>query len=456
MLKQDIIPIIVVLVFLSVVILFTKKIFKNTSSEMSRKIIHVLTGITTLTFPFIFTSYISVIIISASAIIGLSLLKNVKYAREKFGDGLFGVERKSYGDLYLALAVAILFTTYKITEASVVTYLIPILTLTFADSVAALVGVNYGKKKISSEYEDTKSIEGSFIFFVVAFMCTLIPLQLITTVGRAEVLAISFFVGILAAMIEMIGHDGNDNLLLPIQTYAIVAYNLDKTMDVLAYNFAIMLILILICMLVVRITRFSKLAVVAALLCGYMTLILGSINWLYIPLLTFIFVGIFPGANDKEKGNEFNYRIIETNTIIGSAFVWIRSVTGLTDICFVCFLVSFCCVIAMNAYTRLTVFWDKKPLFSAIFAIVKAVLVIEIPYILWNSYRGIYRVWDWAIVFISIIISVIVSKFLNKKFDYSCINIPAATANTVTMGVITSTIFILYIFAGWNGWIMLS
>lgn len=456
MIKQDIIGMIIVLLVLALAILFTKKIFKNVSGEVSRKIIHVVTGVTCLTFPFIFTSYISVIIVSSIAMIGLFLLKNVKNIRNTFGDGLFSIERKSFGDLYLALAVGILFTTYKVTNAHLVTYLIPILTLTFADSVAALVGVNYGKKKISSVNEDTKSIEGSFIFFVVAFMCTLVPLQLMTNVGRAEVLVISFFVGVLAAMIEMIGHDGNDNLLLPLQTYAIVAYNIDKGLDVFLYNFEVMFVVILISIIVFKINKLSKLALVAALLCGYMTLILGSINWLYIPLLTFVFFGILPSANEAEKKNEFNYKIIETNTIIGSIFIWLRAITGLTDICFVCFLASFCMVIAMNTYTRLTVFWRCPVFKSTIWAVLKAILVIEVPYILWNSFRNVYRVWDWIIVFVVIVVSVLISRFLNKKFDYSYINMPSAIANAVAMGIVTGIIFVSYIFAGVNGWIMLS
>ena len=454
--SHEIMGIIGVLLFLGVVILFTKKVFKNISAEASRKIIHISTGLVSLTFPFIFDSYIPVIIIVALAILGLTALKYIKTFNDKFGEGLFGVKRKSYGEIYVALAVGILFVTYKLTNVNIVNYLIPILILTFADSTAALIGVVYGRKKISSMNEDTKSIEGSFIFFIVAFMCTLFPLQLMTNIGRAEVLIISVLVGILAAMIEEVGHDGSDNFLIPIYTYSILAYNFDKDASVLLYNIGIMFVVILVSMIVFKINRLSKLAIVYALLCAYMTLILGSLNWLYIPLLTFIFFGILPSANEKEKKNEFNYKIIETNTIIGSAFLWLKIVTGLNDICFLCFLVSYAMVIAMNAYTRFTVFLEKKSFISAILSIIKALLVIEIPYILWNSYRGIYRVWDWGIVFFSIIISVIAIKHLNKKYDYSYINMSSAVANTVTMGIITGIIFVGYLIAGWNGWIVLS
>ena len=36
------------------------------------------------------------------------------------------------------------------------------------------------------------------------------------------------------------------------------------------------------------------------------------------------------------------------------------------------------------------------------------------------------------------------------------VSMSSATANTVVMGIITGIIFVSYIFAGVNGWIMLS
>ena len=64
-------------------------------------------------------------------------------------------------------------------------------------------------------------------------MCCLVPLQLLTTVGRLEVLLISTFVGLLSSMIEMTSHNGNDNFLLPFLTFLIIQYNFTETANAL-------------------------------------------------------------------------------------------------------------------------------------------------------------------------------------------------------------------------------
>lgn len=449
--------IIIVLVILLFSVLFTKIIFKNTTSEQSRKIIHVTLGLTTLIFPLIFTNYIPVVILGIIAFIGLLMLKNIKYLKNKFGAGLFDVERKSYGELYFVIAIVVVFSLYKILNLNVIYYLIPIATLTFADSTAALVGVKYGQNKLSTENEDTKSLEGSFIFFVVAFMCCLIPLQLMTNVGRLEVLLISTFVGILSAMIEMTSHDGNDNFLLPFLTFLILQYNLNESANTLINISIIVGFMIFVCIIVTMSTKISKLAFVSALLCGYMTLMLGSMNWLYIPLLEFAFFSIIPRTNEREKNNVLNYKVIEYNVLIGSIFVYIKSITGWINICFLSFLISYCMSLCMNTYVRLHIFYQKSETKSIIYSIIKTIIIIEIPYILFNTlYLGVIRWWDWIIVLGTIILSAYIIKALEKKYDYSVINLKAAQKNTLYIGITSFLVFFIYLILGGTGCIILN
>ena len=281
---KDLFSIFLVLLILGTTTLFSKKLLNISSPEKSRKLIHVTLGITTLLFPYLFNSFIPVVFLGIIAFLSLFALRKVKTLRKKFGDGLFGVDRESFGEIYFTISIVLIFVLYKVMNLNTVFYLIPISILTFADSTAALIGVKYGTKKISEITEDTKSLEGSFVFFVVAFMCTLIPLQLITNVGRAEVLIISAFVGFMSAMIEMTAHSGNDNITLPFFTFLILQYNFEKNVDELFYVFEIVLFLIIICSIIYKLTKLSKLAIAGSLLYGYLTLILGSINWLYIPL----------------------------------------------------------------------------------------------------------------------------------------------------------------------------
>lgn len=444
---SDLKSMLIILIILSTIILFSKKIFKNTSPEESRKIIHVFTGVTVLTFPYIFKSFLPVLIIGILSIGMLSALRYIKFLNEKLGHGLFDVDRKSYGELFFGISVVLLFFLYKITNQNVIVYIIPILTLTFADSTAALIGVRYGQNKISSQGEDTKSIEGSFIFFIVTFMCTLFPLQLMTQTGRTEVLLISIFTGVLAAMVEMVSSNGNDNILLPIYTYIVINYNINQPLEKLLYCFVIMLGLICLSYAIYKWSKISKLAVISALISGYLTLILGSINWLYIPILVFLSFGVFPLINEKESQNELNYKVIEANTIIGNLFVCLRSIIGMrfNDLCFLCFLTSYACHLGINTYVRLNIFHNYKPKKAVILSIIKTLLIIEIPYILFNAYHDIYRIQDWFILLFAYILAIMIQTILVKKTDYSKTNIIAAKLNVMSILMITLTIFIPYI-----------
>jgi hypothetical protein len=189
------------------------------------------------------------------------------------------------------------------------------LILTFADSVAALIGISYGRYDLAFDKEDTKSREGSVMFFIVAFICTLVPLQVLSEVGRVEVLLISFLIGVLAAMIEAVSTNGNDNLLIPILVYSFVSYNIDKSVGHLMNNFYVMLFFLLIILIIYRIVEISKLSIAYALLASYVIMIQGGIIWTIPPLGLFITFGILPMLNEKEKNFVLTYQVIECKII---------------------------------------------------------------------------------------------------------------------------------------------
>ncbi|MCL2353437.1 MAG: hypothetical protein FWC69_02270 [Defluviitaleaceae bacterium] len=239
-----------VMVVLGVAITITSLNAKHLKSETSRKIIHITMGLTALTFPFIFENAISVVLLGAAALLALLLLRRVPILRNSIGKALLGVGRKTYGELWFAFSIAVIFVFHE----SLYEYFIPILVLTFADSVAALIGASYGRKNLADAEEDAKSREGSVLFFIVAFICALVPLQLMTEIGRAEVLLISFLVGLLGAMIEAVSIDGNDNVLLPLLTYSFIRYNSYAPLSLLLTNFAMMM-LFWVALFMVRKTR---------------------------------------------------------------------------------------------------------------------------------------------------------------------------------------------------------
>ncbi len=234
---------------------------KNLNSELKRKLFHVSMGLVMLTFPYLFTSWISVGILGIIALVFLILLKHTKL-KDSIGTVLYSVNRESLGEIFFAISVFVIFYWSK---GDKVLYSIPILILTFADSTAALIGKNYGKKNLAEKTEDAKSIEGSFMFFMVAFLMSHIPILLFTNVGREESLIISAIVGFNVALIEMISHTGNDNLLIPVTTFAFISSHIGMNILDLRIHLAVLFIIFVLVTIANRVKVWSKLALVEAL-----------------------------------------------------------------------------------------------------------------------------------------------------------------------------------------------
>ena len=227
-----------VISLLTIALLIIKLIEKKMKiqPEIERKLLHGAMGLVMLTFPYIFKSTLSVGILGIMAIIILYILKNTRL-KESLGTVLYSIERESLGEVFFVISV---FLIFYLSKGDKILYSIPILILTFADSTAALIGKNYGKKNMAKLNEDAKSIEGSFMFFMVAFILTLVPLLLFTNVGREETLIISTIVGFNVALIEMISHTGNDNLYIPLTTYAFLVTHISLEAESLRINLLIL------------------------------------------------------------------------------------------------------------------------------------------------------------------------------------------------------------------------
>ena len=215
--KSILLIITIIFVMLLIIRIIDKK--RKLNGEVKRKLFHTSMGISMLLLPHIFASTLSVGVLGIIALVIMYFLKNTKL-KNSLGTILYDIDRESLGEIFFTLSV---FLIFYLSKGDKILYSIPILILTFADSTAALIGKNYGKNNLAQFNEDTKSLEGSFMFFMVAFMATLVPILLYTNIGREETLIISAIVGFNVALVEMISHSGNDNLLIPLTTFAFVS-----------------------------------------------------------------------------------------------------------------------------------------------------------------------------------------------------------------------------------------
>jgi phytol kinase len=223
MLDSQIFMLAFTLIFLSglyIALHFVKNKYE-VSAEMSRKMVHIGLGLTTLSFPWIFHDTWPVWVMCGVSIVTLVGLRHKKF-RNNLGQALHSVERTSYGEICFPISVAILF---QLSHHDPVFYIIPLLVLTLADAFAAIVGVRYGKSHYNAA-EGIKSMEGSLFFFITAFLCVQIPLLLMSDFGNAQIILVALFIALLITLCEAVSWQGLDNLFIPLGAYMVLTHYL--------------------------------------------------------------------------------------------------------------------------------------------------------------------------------------------------------------------------------------
>ncbi len=266
--------------------------FLDIHPELTRKLVHVCMGLVTLTFPWVFDETWPVTTLAVLAVAALLALRLVGALRERFGSVLGGVGRVSLGEVYFPTAVAVLFWLYRREprdppERALVLYCVPLLLLTLADAVAALIGLAYGRHKYATA-DGFKSFEGSTAFFTCAFFCVHVPLLLGTDTGRAESLLIAVLLAWLATLFESIAWNGLDNLALPLVSFLILRMDLGLSVEDLMMRLGVTAALTALLLLYQPRTTLAGSAVAGAFLVGYIAWTLGGWPWVLAPLMVFL------------------------------------------------------------------------------------------------------------------------------------------------------------------------
>lgn len=177
--------------------------------ELSRKTVHLTLGTMCLGLPWLFTSAAPVLCLAAIATVALLAVRIVPVLRAGIGRSLHGVTRTSYGEFAFVFGIA---ATFVLAHGDVLSYVIPVAVLTYADAVAALIGTRFGLHRFRT-VEGTKSLEGSAAFFIVSLMCVALPLVL---TGQPNALLIAATVSAILMMVEASSWSGLDNAMIPL------------------------------------------------------------------------------------------------------------------------------------------------------------------------------------------------------------------------------------------------
>ncbi len=185
---------------------FSYRFFKI-NAEWSRKIAHIGSGIIALTYPEFIQNHWVVFALSLS-------FTFILYASKKLNlfPSIFEVDRKSYGELFFVWTSWLLFLLYQYTGESIYFYL-PFSVVVFADPMAALIGQKFPIKKYRI-LGNSKSIGGSFAFFVVAFLLSYYFFN--KTAFSNDVFFVSILHAFLLTLVEAVSTKGTDNLTIPV------------------------------------------------------------------------------------------------------------------------------------------------------------------------------------------------------------------------------------------------
>jgi phytol kinase len=183
------------------------------AAEHTRKIVHIATGFISLTFPF-YLNEIWQVALLCSSFLGLMALSE----KFKWFKSITSIKRKSYGSWLFAISVLICFIAF--TRWGIEFFYLPVLILTVADPIAAIIGkkLNYKPLIILGQ---TKTIGGSIAFFIAAILVSIGFSEIARSFIYYNLFSAghySYFIliALVATIAELFSTKGWDNLTIPL------------------------------------------------------------------------------------------------------------------------------------------------------------------------------------------------------------------------------------------------
>lgn len=297
------------------VLSFIKKRF-GCEPELIRKALHVLMGLVTLSFPFIFRETWPVAVLSIVTAVTLSFVGKLNML-DSWGCVLKADGRRSYGHICFPLGIGILYT---LTAGDTLLFCIPVLILTLADAVSALVGIKYGAHKYFT-VDGAKSTEGSLAFFTFALLGTLIPLDLFASLPADVTLFVSLIMGILAMLFEGIAWRGFDNIAIPLGACLVLKTHIALPAGDLAIRLFMLAIILAFSIAWRRKTTLTGSAVLGVALFSYASFVVGGIAWMILPLLVFTCYRCFMPVRFQTTENK--HSLYAVFSVASTGLVWL-------------------------------------------------------------------------------------------------------------------------------------
>jgi phytol kinase len=184
---------------------------KKVKAEITRKIIHIGTGLLTLLFPLLLHNHWQVLLLCGSFLI--LLLASLQF---KLLPSINGIDRISHGSVLYPVAVYGTYLAYNQAHNGLIVFYLPILILAICDPLAALVGKRYpwGKYQLGGS---KKTLAGSAAFFVATCAVTYACFGLIQVnfMKTESILPTILLIATTTTAVEAISAYGFDNVSIP-------------------------------------------------------------------------------------------------------------------------------------------------------------------------------------------------------------------------------------------------
>lgn len=312
--------------------------------EMSRKLVHLALGMTTLTFPWLFASSGPVWTLAALAVAALAALRWGRPVTAADRRVLLGVKRESYGELCFPVAVAVVF---ELSGGAPGPYLPAVAALTFADAAGALVGGRYGRIPYTTD-EGHKTVEGSLAVLLITGALSFMLFRHVDGADLARSLIAGALVGLLTALIEAIAIKGFDNLFIPVLVWALLERYAELPTHVLVQRLAGLLLIAMTALFWLRRTRLNHAGILGVALLLYLAAVLGGQPWLAPPALAGLVYVWLGRCRPAAAGPA--HTLTRAFTLAGPGLVWlilwrVRASPWIPP----CFAVSFAAAVATMA-----------------------------------------------------------------------------------------------------------
>ena len=269
----------------------------NLHKDMTRKVVHVGTGLLIAATPFVFDSSLPVIIITAVFIpvIFFAIRKDRLRA-------IHSTSKRSYGTVYYPLAFLIL--TLLLWENHKAILVITMLILSFADAFAAIIGERVKNPVIYKFGEEPKSLQGSAVMFIVSAVIVYCGLNLLGPLDGIQFpqmynIWIAVATAIIATVCESVSYKGSDNLTIPLGAAFTMHFLVSGYPDYMTFMIGFILAL-LIAIASYRVRFLDGGGSVATFLLG--VVVFGIGGWKFsLPILTFFILSSLLSKTGKTR-----------------------------------------------------------------------------------------------------------------------------------------------------------